>query len=870
MKKNFYRAFEEKYRGSRELIIGRLQFYRPFLDLLVREYGCVPAIDLGCGRGEWLEVLTAAGLEAHGVDLDDGMLQACVDSGLPAEKGDAIEKLKSLPAESQAIVSAFHVVEHIPFDSLQQLVTEAKRVLLPGGLLILETPNPENIKVATCNFYLDPTHHKPIPPDLLSFVAEYAGYERIKIIRLQESQELLNKSNLQLTDVLAGVSPDYSVVAQKTADQSILMAFDEMFSQEYGLTIQKLSSDYDGQIVKGIAEKTMNDLLQNELASAKTRIETLSAEAALARGLSDSLNKEIATKDKEIATKDEEIFSLRDELAKSKDLYSQVESELAKQNHELQGIHQANHQHWLLVQNLEEQLLSIRSSVCWRVTAPVRRCHDTLRAQQQAVKAYIKDGMLKRAAKYIRKKPKLKGKVLKVLSWFPKLQKITETIISDIRISDCSLIEIDQDSILSLKERVKIIRHRLVRFELENEYIYNKGGFIGVQQKLKKRIGVDLTPMRKGGINGGLKPLIINSIKKMHELIIENASFVFFTNSESHDEVREFAGKDDEIVCILTIEDHTVQISNTTNALESIGEYSNPLLMYENNVDVLYCPFGATNLKGKGIPVVSCIVDLLHKDYPLSISETEIIHREKYLSQTIANSDAINCISQHVMQRVKDVYPQYQGKLFYTYNTIHERFNTISSEKVEEIGENPFFFYPANYWLHKNHEVLFIAYNMYLKKQNSDAWSLVLTGHEDERCKSLKALAETLGIEKNVLFMGHLSENKIKYVWERASALVFPSLHEGFGIPLIEAMHFGKPIVASNICSIPEIVGDSADLVDPRSPDEIASALYKVSSDHKYRLKASEKTASEIKKFSFNSETEKLANVLLNTTIGIR
>ena len=74
MNKNFYRAFEEKHRGSRELIIGRLEFYRPFLDPLVTKYGCVPAIDLGCGRGEWLEVLIAAGLEARGVDLDDGML----------------------------------------------------------------------------------------------------------------------------------------------------------------------------------------------------------------------------------------------------------------------------------------------------------------------------------------------------------------------------------------------------------------------------------------------------------------------------------------------------------------------------------------------------------------------------------------------------------------------------------------------------------------------------------------------------------------------------------------------------------------------------------------------------------------------------
>ena len=87
---------------------------------------------------------------------------------------------------------------------------------MPGGLLIMETPNPENIVVATRNFYLDPTHQRPIPPMLLAFVAEYAGFARVKTLRLQESKELVNKGDVSLQDVFAGASPDYAVVAQKT------------------------------------------------------------------------------------------------------------------------------------------------------------------------------------------------------------------------------------------------------------------------------------------------------------------------------------------------------------------------------------------------------------------------------------------------------------------------------------------------------------------------------------------------------------------------------------------------------------------------------------------------------------------------------
>ena len=215
MSDGFYRAFEERYRGSRELIKGRLVAYRPFVEPLLEVYPSATALDLGCGRGEWLELLVESGFKPIGVDLDKGMLEACLERGLPVEQGDALAYLSALPDESQAVVSAFHVVEHITFDQLGTLVAETLRVLMPGGLLIMETPNPENIVVATRNFYLDPTHQRPIPPMLLAFVAEYAGFARVKTLRLQESKELVNKGDVSLQDVFAGVSPDYAVVAQK-------------------------------------------------------------------------------------------------------------------------------------------------------------------------------------------------------------------------------------------------------------------------------------------------------------------------------------------------------------------------------------------------------------------------------------------------------------------------------------------------------------------------------------------------------------------------------------------------------------------------------------------------------------------------------
>ena len=248
MRDNFYRSFEDVYRGSRELIKDRLLVYWPFVEPLLKIYPGGRAIDLGCGRGEWLELLTHAGFKAKGVDLDEGMLHACHEFGLDVEHLDILSALKELPDKSQLIVSAFHVVEHIGFQQLQTLVQEALRVLKPGGVLILETPNPENIVVATRNFYLDPTHERPIPSLLLSFLADFYGFPRVKTLFLQESKELREGGEVSLMDVLEGASPDYSVVAQKKAKSSVMSVLDEAFQREYGLPLKSLTSRYDQKI----------------------------------------------------------------------------------------------------------------------------------------------------------------------------------------------------------------------------------------------------------------------------------------------------------------------------------------------------------------------------------------------------------------------------------------------------------------------------------------------------------------------------------------------------------------------------------------------------------------------------------------------
>ncbi|MEI2415733.1 methyltransferase domain-containing protein [Orrella sp. JC864] len=247
MEKGFYRAFEDRHRGPREVVRQRLECYVPFLQAWRAEPGTHALADLGCGRGEWLELAQELGFAAQGADLDTDMLAACRERDLTVHETDALAWLAGLPAQSQAIVSAFHLVEHIEFDALRQLAADAMRALAPGGLLILETPNPDNLVVASRDFYRDPTHRKPIPSDLLAFVAEHAGFARVKIMPLHERADLREREQVGLQEVIDGASPDYAVIAQKGGDADFLAGFDAAFAMKSGLTTEALALRYDAQ-----------------------------------------------------------------------------------------------------------------------------------------------------------------------------------------------------------------------------------------------------------------------------------------------------------------------------------------------------------------------------------------------------------------------------------------------------------------------------------------------------------------------------------------------------------------------------------------------------------------------------------------------
>lgn len=178
----FYLAFEDAMRGPEDEIRAGLTVY---LDAVAAatQVADGPVLDLGCGRGEWLSLLRDSGHAARGVDISPTMVELCRARGHDVAVSDALAALRAQPDDSLSVVSGFHIIEHLPFPVLFAVFAEARRVLQPGGLLLFETPNPENLLVGAHTFHHDPTHRNPLTPSSMTFLAEFHGFGDIEIVR---------------------------------------------------------------------------------------------------------------------------------------------------------------------------------------------------------------------------------------------------------------------------------------------------------------------------------------------------------------------------------------------------------------------------------------------------------------------------------------------------------------------------------------------------------------------------------------------------------------------------------------------------------------------------------------------------------------
>ncbi|MCP9795934.1 class I SAM-dependent methyltransferase, partial [Synechococcus lacustris] len=212
MKEN-YIEFENQFRGSRESILERLDQYKGVLTYIKEEYPRAKTLDLGCGRGEWLEKCQQYELSAQGIDASSSMIKYCKKEGLNACKGNIFKIMPHLKNNCYSLITAFHIIEHLENDKITKLLYEAERLLTKNGIMIIEMPSIDNIYVSTDSFYLDETHINKIHPKLLIYKLGIHGFKSTELNYINGEPE--EEQNHLMKKLFYNVGQDVSIVACK-------------------------------------------------------------------------------------------------------------------------------------------------------------------------------------------------------------------------------------------------------------------------------------------------------------------------------------------------------------------------------------------------------------------------------------------------------------------------------------------------------------------------------------------------------------------------------------------------------------------------------------------------------------------------------
>ncbi len=200
----------EAFRGSEEEIVHRLDRHLPLLR------GAAPVLDLGCGRGELLLMLRDAGVDAVGVEADQALVQAARRRGLEVIEGDCVEVLTDQPPGNWGAVTAIHLMEHLEAAEALSVLHEVRRILRPGGIFLAESPNPRNLRVGASEYWIDPTHRRPLMPETLELFVSAAGLEveRVEFLHPFPDEEwLISSEDASVAD--AGSSAEVSALTHR-------------------------------------------------------------------------------------------------------------------------------------------------------------------------------------------------------------------------------------------------------------------------------------------------------------------------------------------------------------------------------------------------------------------------------------------------------------------------------------------------------------------------------------------------------------------------------------------------------------------------------------------------------------------------------
>jgi glycosyltransferase involved in cell wall biosynthesis len=335
----------------------------------------------------------------------------------------------------------------------------------------------------------------------------------------------------------------------------------------------------------------------------------------------------------------------------------------------------------------------------------------------------------------------------------------------------------------------------------------------------KPLVAVDLLPLLPGGANGGAKVFTLSLLESMAAMA-PDWTFVLVAGPDVLPELK-------------GLESANVRLLSTDRKWQARP----PRKLLKRSIDAWFCPFTRPYFQHADIPLVSVIYDLQYHYYPQFFSDAEVRGRDQTFQLAARRSARLACISDYVRQTVLEYGNLPPAKVRTVRICLPERLGVPSDDAQAAVlsrlglARQAYLIYPANFWAHKNHAVLLTAVGLHLKAHPDSPLKLALTGADTGLASDLKQAVQAMNLGDRVVFTGYVSDEDLAALTAGSLALVFPSLFEGYGMPVAEAMSMGVPVLCSNLTSLPEVGGDAVLYFDPRKPEDVARAISRIAGE---------------------------------------
>lgn len=269
-------------------------------------------------------------------------------------------------------------------------------------------------------------------------------------------------------------------------------------------------------------------------------------------------------------------------------------------------------------------------------------------------------------------------------------------------------------------------------------------------------------------------------------------------------------------------------------------KHNSESLLGQLGASLLFCPFTAPFYADPRIPTVSVIYDLQYRAYPQFFTAEETVERENNFRIACQMANHLVAISEFVRKTVIETakYPPKRVTavhigLLHASEPLTPLQVTSGNQLLERYSLRPsqYLLYPANFWQHKNHAMLLTAFQIHRHANPTSTLKLVCTGAPGRRADDFCKAAQRMGLADWVIYPGYLSPEEYDFLLRSAFAMIFPSLYEGFGIPVLEAMSVGVPVLCSNVTSLPEVGGDAVLYFDPRRPNQVVETIKRLTDE---------------------------------------